>query len=90
MEDCKASEVTGNTYGKRIDQILLEFFHVGSLRNSEVEEHLSKAWEHLAENDHESEDYMSQKEWLRNHIDAADLEMARLNLEEIKQRKVKK
>ena len=90
MEDCKASEVTGNTYGKRIDQILLEFFHVGSLRNSEVEEHLSKAWEHLAENDHESEDYMSQKEWLRAHIDTADLEMARLNLEEIKQRKVKK
>lgn len=90
MEDCKVSEVTGNTYGKRIDQILLEFFHVGSLRNSEVEEHLSKAWEHLAENDHSSEDYVRQKEWLRNHIDAADLEMARLNLEEIKQRKVKK
>lgn len=90
MEDCKASEVIGNTYGKRIDQILLEFFHVGSLRNSEVEKHLSKAWEYLAENDSESEGYMSQKEWLRNHIDAADLEMARLNLEEIKQRKAKK
>ena len=90
MEDCKASEVTGNTYGKRIDQILLEFFHVGSLRNSEVEKHLSKAWEYLAENDHESKGYVSQKEWLRNHIDAADIEMARLNLEEIKQRKGKK
>ena len=90
MEDCKASEVTGNTYGKRIDQILLEFFHVGSLRNSEVEKHLSKAWEYLADNDHESKGYVSQKEWLRNHIDAADIEMARLNLEEIKQRKGKK
>ena len=84
------SEVTGNTFGKRIDQILLEFFHVGSLRNSEVEEHLSKAWEHLAENDYASEDYMSQKEWLRKHIDSADLEMARLNLEEAKQRKDRK
>ena len=90
MENCIASEVTGNTYGKRIDHILLEFFHVGSLRNAEVEQHLSQAWEHLAVNDHESEDYLSQKEWLLNHIDTADLEMARLKLEEIKQRKDKK
>lgn len=90
MEQCKASEVVGNTYGKRIDHILLEFFHVGSLRNAEVEEHLSKAWDYLADNNPESEDYLSQKEWLQNHIDVADLEMARLNLEEIKQRKAKK
>ncbi len=90
MDDCKASEMTGNTYGKRIDQILLEFFHVRSLRNSEVEEHLSRAWDHLVKNDYESADYLSQKEWLRKHIDSADLEMARLNLEEAKQRKVRK
>ncbi len=90
MEDCKVSEVTGNTYGKRIDQILLEFFHVGSLRNAEVEEHLTKAWDHLAKKDHESKDYLIHKEWLRNHIDTADIEMARLNLEEIKQKKEKK
>ena len=37
MEQCEAREVGGNTYGRRIDQILLEFFHVESLRNSEVE-----------------------------------------------------
>lgn len=87
MDDCKASEVTGNTYGKRIDQILLEFFHVGSLRNAEVEERLSKAWGCLAENDYDSEDYVRQKDWLLHHIDTADLEIARLNLEEAKQRK---
>jgi len=90
MDKCEVREVSGNTYGKRIDQILLEFFHVGSLRNAEVEEHLTKAWDYLAENDHDSVDYMTQKEWLRNHVDAADLEIARLNLEEIKQKKEKK
>ena len=83
-------EVEGNTYGKRIDQILLEFFHVGSLRNADVEATLTRIWDHLSKKDQDSAEYKSLKEWLRGHIDNADLEIARINLEEIKQRKAAK
>ncbi len=90
MKQCEAREVGGNTYGKRIDQILLEFFHVGSLRNADVEETLTKIWDHLSNKDQDSAEYKSLKEWLRSHVDSGDLEIARINLEEIKQRKAAK
>ena len=90
MEQCEMREVEGNTYGKRIDQILLEFFHVGSLRNADVEATLTRIWDHLSKKDQDSAEYKSLKEWLRGHIDSADLEIARINLEEIKQRKAAK
>ena len=90
MEQCEMREVEGNTYGKRIDQILLEFFHVGSLRNADVEATLTRIWDHLSKKDQDSAEYKSLKEWLRGHIDNADLEIARINLEEIKQRKAAK
>lgn len=90
MEQCKAREIGSNTYGKRIDQILLEFFHVGSLRNAEVEQHIGKIWDYLAAKDQDSEEYQTLRNWLKSHIDPADEVMARINLEEIKQRKAVK
>ena len=90
MEQCEVREIEGNTYGKRIDQILLEFFHVGSLRNAEVEQHIGKIWDYLAAKDQDSEEYKSLRDWLQSHIDPADEVMARINLEEIKQRKAVK
>jgi predicted ATP-binding protein involved in virulence len=87
MEQSNAREVGSNTYGKRIDQILLEFFHVNSLRNSEVEQIVSKIWNHLSAGDQDSDQYRELKEWLRSHIDSGDEVIARINLEEIKQRK---
>ena len=87
MEQSNAREVCSNTYGKRIDQILLEFFHVNSLRNSEVEQIVSKIWNHLSAGDQDSDQYRELKEWLRSHIDSGDEVIARINLEEIKQRK---
>ena len=90
MERCEAREVTGNTYGKRIDQILLEFFHVGSLRNADVEDTLSKIWDHLSKKDQDSVEYKALKDWLKNRIDNGDMELARIKLEEIKQRKAVK
>ena len=77
----------GNTYGRRIDQILLEFFHVESLRNSEVEKAINQLWSHLSDKDYESEEYKRLKEWLRRRIDSSDEALARINLEEIKQKK---
>lgn len=90
MEQCEAREIGSNTYGKRIDQILLEFFHVGSLRNAEVEQHIGKIWDYLAAKDQDSEEYQTLRNWLKSHIDPADEVMARINLEEIKQRKAVK
>ena len=87
MEQCEAREVGGNTYGRRIDQILLEFFHVESLRNSEVEKAINQLWSHLSDKDYESEEYKRLKEWLRRRIDSSDEALARINLEEIKQKK---
>ena len=68
MKQCEVREVEGNTYGKRIDQILLEFFHVGSLHNADVEDTLTKIWDHLSKKDQDSAEYKSLKEWLRGHI----------------------
>ena len=90
MEQCEVREIDGNTYGKRIDQILLEFFHVESLRNVEVEQRIEKIWDYLAAKDQDSEEYKSLRTWLRNHIDPSDEVIARINLEEIKQRKAVK
>ena len=90
MEQCEAREIGSNTYGKRVDQILLEFFHVGSLRNAEVEQHIGKIWDYLAAKDQDSEEYKTLRNWLKSHIDPADEVMARINLEEIKQRKAVK
>lgn len=90
MEQCEAREIGSNTYGKRVDQILLEFFHIGSLRNAEVEQHIGKIWDYLAAKDQDSEEYQTLRNWLKSHIDPADEVMARINLEEIKQRKAVK
>lgn len=87
MEQCEAREVGSNTYGRRIDHILLEFFHVESLRNSEVEENINKIWMLLTNKDYDSEEYKHLKEWLRSRIDSSDEALARINLEEAKQRK---
>ena len=90
MEQCEAREMAGNTYGRRIDQILLEFFHVESLRNAEVEKAINKIWDLLSSKDFESAEYKRLKELLRNRIDSSDEALARINLEEIKQRKAAK
>jgi hypothetical protein len=90
MEQCEAREMASNTYGRRIDQILLEFFHVESLRNAEVEETINKIWNLLSSKDFESAEYKRLKELLRNRIDSSDEALARINLEEIKQRKAEK
>ncbi|MBO4587464.1 MAG: AAA family ATPase [Bacteroidales bacterium] len=90
MEQCEAREVAGNTYGRRIDQILLEFFHVESLRNAEVEATINKIWSLLSTKDYESEEYKRQKALLRTQIDSSDEAIAKINLEEIKQRKAAK
>ena len=90
LEKCEVREIEGNTYGKRIDQILLEFFHVENLRNAEVEQRIGKIWDYLAAKDQDSEEYKSLRNWLQNHIDPSDEVIARINLEEIKQRKTGK
>lgn len=90
MEQCLAQEVEGNTYGRRIDQILLEFFHVSSLRNAEVEATIDKIWERLSTGDSTSAEYVQMKDWLRSHMDSSDEALAKINLEEIKQRKTAK
>ena len=90
MEQCETREVSGNTYGRRIDQILLEFFHVGSLRNADVEETINKIWGLLSSRNYESAEYKRLKELLRTRIDSSDEAIARINLEEIKQRKAAK
>ena len=90
MEQREVREIDGNIYGKRIDQILLEFFRVESLRNAEVEQHIGKIWDSLAAKDYNSEEYKSLRNWLQHHVDPSDEVIARINLEEIKQRKAVK
>ena len=41
----------------------------------------------LSDKDYESEEYIRLKEWLRRRIDSSDEALARINLEEIKQKK---
>jgi len=87
MNHCEALEATTNTYGKRIDQILLEFFHVNSLRNADVEQNISQIWSLLSSPTRNEAEYESLKDWLRQRIDNSDEVLAHINLEETRQRK---
>ncbi len=84
MRDCELREVTGNTYGKRVDEILLEFFRVSSLRNADVENAIAKIWNMLVSSQQRTAEYNNLKGWLKEHVDNSDEAMARINLEEAK------
>ena len=86
MRHCEALEVTGNTYGKRIDEILLEFFRMQSLRNPEVEHVIDEIWNQLTSKNRDQGRLNQLKQWLMERVDNADEAVARINLEEARQR----
>lgn len=89
MRDGKAWLVPSNIYGRRIDKILLEFFGVKNLRNNDVQKQLDIAWNSLVAGDCESSEFNNATEWLKNHLDGSDIEVAHINLEKARLKKGK-
>ena len=84
MRKGEAWLVPSNTYGRRIDKILLEFFGVRNLRNDDVQKQLDIAWDCLAAGDYRSQEFNNASEWLKSHLDASDIEISHINLEKAK------
>ena len=55
-----------------------------------MEETINKIWNLLSSKDFDSAEYKRLKEFLHTRIDSSDEALARINLEEIKQRKAAK
>lgn len=87
MRKGEAVEVSQNTYGLRVDEILTEFFQVGSLRNQDVQSHIETIWKCLADGDQSSETFQNSLSWLKRHLNPSDIEFVRINMERAKQQK---
>lgn len=90
MRKGEAWMVPTNIYGKRVDKILLEFFGVKNLRNNDVQNYLDSAWNSLVAGEYDTPEFNNVTAWLRNHLDASDIEMAHINLEKAKLMKLRK
>lgn len=76
--------VEGRAFGLPVDQVLLDYFGMPTLRNQEVQQHLSRVWDLLKEGDDVSEDFVQEMAWLEGHLSPSDIEFARLLLERTK------
>ena len=76
--------VEGRAFGLPVDQVLLDYFGMPTLRNREVQEHLSRVWDLLKEGDDASGDFVQEMAWLEGHLSPSDIEFARLLLERAK------
>ena len=89
MEDGNAEVIEGRSFGCPSDVALLDYFGMESLRNREVQEHLNRAWQLLGEGKGDSVAFATEKNWLWEHLEASDIELARLRLEQVKLNKNK-
>lgn len=87
ISDGHVIESATNPFGQSVDAVLLEAFGMASLRNKEVQEHISRIWECLSKKDTGSETFADEMNWLGQHLDKSDSEFFRIALEIAKIRK---
>lgn len=73
MRDGKEELYCNNIYGREVSKIISEVLEMPTLRNTEVQEHLSKVWECLKMGDSESCDFVNAYNWLQQHLDRSDI-----------------
>lgn len=73
-----------NTYGMSVEDILVEYFKVKTLRNKDIMERQQRVWGFLRRGDVESEDYHNEKAELASKLNKTDLEFVRILAEEKK------
>jgi AAA domain, putative AbiEii toxin, Type IV TA system len=81
---------SGNPYGKKFDQILIDYFGLQGLRNAAVTQALEQLWQMLNQNQYESAEFKTQFETLERQIGKADSDLVTLKLEIARKKKHEK
>ncbi len=77
-----------NTFGKKVDEILLEIFRVNGLRTPLIEQKIKKLNHLLLENKYETQEFKSLLKFLENNIGKYDSELAMIRMEIIRKQKL--
>lgn len=72
---------SGNPYGKKFDQILIDYFGLQGLRNAKVTKAFEQLWEMLNEDDYKSDIFVSRFKALESKIGASDDDLTTIRLE---------
>jgi predicted ATP-binding protein involved in virulence len=72
---------SGNPYGKKFDQILIDYFGLEGLRNAAVTKAFDELWEMLNEDDYKSDTFVSRFKALESKIGASDDDLTTIRLE---------
>jgi energy-coupling factor transporter ATP-binding protein EcfA2 len=81
---------SGNPYGKKFDQILIDYFGLQGLRNAKVTKAFEQLWEMLNHNQYESDAFKTQFETLERQIGKADSDLLTIKLEIARKKKYEK
>lgn len=73
--------VSSNPYGKTVDQILIDFFGLRSLRNEPVTKAFEKLWQLIKNNNYKSEEFIKIFEQLEQQIGSDDNDLLTIRLE---------
>lgn len=84
LSDGDAEPVSANLYGRSVEDILLDGrgFGARTLRNSDAQSHIDRAWRALGDADRAG--YDEERRWLDENLAAEDAEFARLNMERMR------
>jgi predicted ATP-dependent endonuclease of OLD family len=81
---------SGNPYGKKFEQILIDYFGLQSSRNAKVTKAFEQLWEMLNHNQYESDAFKTQFETLERQIGKADSDLLTIKLEIARKKKYEK
>jgi predicted ATP-binding protein involved in virulence len=73
--------VSINPYGKPVDQILIDFFGLKSLRNEAVTKVFEKLWQLIKNNNYKSDEFIKMFEQLEKEIGSDDDDLSTIRLE---------
>jgi len=85
----QVSSSTERTFGKSVDQILLEVFHLDGLRTPRIEKKLKNLTNMLLDNQYESNEFKAEQQALAKILGEGDRDLALIRLEILKRRKAK-
>ena len=74
-------KVDDRVYGKKIDELLLEYFSMKGLRNPLVQSYIDEVWGLIRNNEYDTEQYRKSFNWLKDKLPVSDIEFARIKLE---------
>jgi len=79
---------SSNTYGKRLDEVLLEVFQVNGLRTPLVENKIDQLKQMLSENKYETNEFVSLLNELKEVLNNSDSDLLLINLELARKKKM--